>query len=62
MKDNVESKTMILNTGDYFTLNDSPKESLFNGLSIFVRNNGSNVITVSTDGTSILISVEKETK
>lgn len=62
MSDTTESKTMTLATGDHFTLNETSKESALNGLSIFVRNNGNNIITVSTDGTSILISSEKKIK
>lgn len=58
----VEVKTMILECGDHFTLNESSEDSLFNGLNIFVRNNGTNQVLVSTDGKSVLISVEKSDK
>lgn len=58
----VEVKTMSLDVGEHFTLNETSEDSLFNGLNIFVRNNGTNQVLVSTDGKSILISVEKGEK
>lgn len=51
---------MTLDTGDHFTLNDTTPGSLFSGLNIFVRNNGINLVKVSTDGSNILITVEKK--
>lgn len=57
-----ETKTMVLEFGEHFSLNQTNKDSLLEGLSLFVRNNGDNLVKVSTDGENILITVEKKTK
>ena len=60
---NDETKTMTLEFGEHFSLTDDNNEnSLFKGLNIYVRNNGSRLVKVTTDGESILISVEKYEK
>lgn len=57
-----DEKEMTLNHSDYFSIRgeEYPKDSLFHGLNIFVRNNGIRQVKVSTDGESILISVQKD--
>lgn len=57
-----ENTTMTLKTGEHFSLNQTAKDSPLEGLAIFVRNNGDNVIKVSTEGNNILITVEKATE
>ena len=60
--DENEQKEMTLNPHDYFAIRGEtyPKDSLFHGLNLFVRNNGRRIVKVSTDGESILISVQKD--
>lgn len=57
-----ETKTMHLGTGDHFSLQQTGTNSLLEGLSVFVRNNGEHTVLVSTDGSNILITVEKKAK
>jgi len=53
-----EDKTMTLEFGDYFKLEETNEKSNFYGLNIFVRNNGFKKVKVSSDEKSILIYVE----
>lgn len=59
---NTDKTEMTLNSGDWFTLKEENPASLFKGVNIFVRNNGNNIVKVSSDSDSILISIEKRPK
>lgn len=58
--DNKEDTTMTLNPNDYFIFKGetNPADSLLKGLNLYVKNNGSRQIKVTSDEKSILIYVE----
>jgi len=63
MNDKLNDKTeMTLNSGDWFTLKEEDPRSNFKGVNLFLKNTGKNVVKVSTDGSSILITVEMNDK
>lgn len=51
---------MTLAGNEYFKLDEQDPNSLFYGLSVFVRNNGNNIVKVASSHGSILISIEKK--
>lgn len=57
-----EEKTITLNSGEYLSMNEESKDSMFKGVNLFLRNNGDNVVKVVSDTDSLLITVEKPKK
>lgn len=53
-----ENRTITLETGEYFKLEEKNPDSKFCGLNIFVRNNGIEKVKVVSDEKSILIYIE----
>lgn len=53
------NKTMTLLNNDYFSLDVQEKDSLLKGVNIYLKNNGDNIVKVTSDENSILIVVEK---